>query len=115
MFLLFFLTGSESGRVYRALVALNITADVFTSVVLLCDPSRTAALLSHICVAVLTKNSQNKVRKITAGDVAAERGEPLYTAIGNVTGTVFWRTLWTTKRFSNVITGLLARKIKAVS
>jgi hypothetical protein len=69
-------------------MALSITEDVSAS-------SRIAALVSHICAAVFTKAGQNRVIEITAVGEDMEKGETLYTAFGNVTGTVFWRTPWT--------------------
>lgn len=78
MFLLFLLTGSESGGGYRALAALSITTDVSASAVLLCGPSRTATMVSLICAAVVTVDSQDKVRKITAVGVDVEKEEPVH-------------------------------------
>lgn len=77
IFLLFLLTGSESGGGYRALMALSITTDVSASAVLLCGPSRTAAMVSLIWAAVFTVDSKDKVRKITALGVDVEKGELL--------------------------------------
>lgn len=78
MFLLFLLTGSESGGGYRALMALSITTDVSASAVLLCGPSRTAVMVPLVCAPVFTVDSQDKVRKITALGADVEKGEPLH-------------------------------------
>lgn len=77
-------------------MAPSLTEDASTSAGPPCDPSRrTADLVSHIYVVIFTKACQNKVINITAVDEDMGKGRPLCTAIGNVTGMEFWRTLWT--------------------
>lgn len=78
-------------------MALSLTEDASTSAGPPCDPSRrTAALVSLIYAVIFTKACQNKVISLTAVGEDMEKGRPLCTAIGNVTGMEFWRTLWAT-------------------